>query len=258
MKARQFFVFLFTLAMVAASVASVQNWWGGKPINQTSDESWTLINPAPYAFSIWALIYAGLLLFGIYQALPAQRENPRFKDASGWIMINAIANILWYPAAHYQLMNMGLSQIFLGLMVFSLLHINRALQIRETAVSTGESLLARIPFAIYFGWVTVAMPVSLAGYLTFNAWKGAGITADMWAVIILAVSLMIALFTYFRVTHFFYLLTIAWGFAAIAVAQQSTSKVVYLTAITGAAITLVVGIVSALSQRRVESMVVEH
>ncbi|MEL7342117.1 MAG: hypothetical protein AAGM67_16665 [Bacteroidota bacterium] len=31
----------------------------------------TLITPAGYAFSIWGVIYLGLLAFGIYQLLPA-------------------------------------------------------------------------------------------------------------------------------------------------------------------------------------------
>lgn len=257
---RQFFTLLAIMGMIAMTIIAQVSDLGGKPIDEVSDGSFTLITPVDWAFSIWGLIYAGLFAFAIYQVLPSQRDNPRFRRASGWIIINALANILWYPAAYWQTWNSGLSVLLIVLMLYTLLEINRAFEIRYTSVSTAEVLLARAPFAIYFGWITVATAVSVASYLTYNGWDGAGITVDMWAVIILAVSLLIAIFTYFRVTNFFYLLTIAWGFAGIAVAQQSTSKVVYLTSLIGAAVMLVIGIVSMLNHRRVEveSVMVEN
>ena len=50
------------------------------PINnlntgQISDKFGVLFKPAGYAFSIWGLIYLGLLVFVIYQTIPSQRNS---------------------------------------------------------------------------------------------------------------------------------------------------------------------------------------
>ena len=45
------------------------------------------ITPANYAFSIWGLIYLGLIGFSIYQALPSQTTNSRFQNR---IVLSAI------------------------------------------------------------------------------------------------------------------------------------------------------------------------
>ncbi len=49
----------------------------GRTTGSISDGFQVLFVPAGYVFSIWGLIYIGLIAFGIYQALPSQRANPR-------------------------------------------------------------------------------------------------------------------------------------------------------------------------------------
>lgn len=247
-RTRQVVIFLFILGMIAMTIVAQVSDLGGKPIDESSNESYTLLNPAPYAFSIWGLIYLALLGFGIYQVLPSQRENPRFRNASGWIIINAIANMMWYPAAYWQSWNNITPNLLIIVMLFSLIKINQALEIRQTAVPTAETWLVRMPFAIYFGWVTVATPVSIASLLAYNGWSGGGVPADIWAVTILAVALLIASIAYWRITNFAYMIVIAWGFVAIAVAQESVSVTVYWAALVGAILAIVVGIATYFAQ----------
>lgn len=251
-KSRQVLTLLFILGMIAMTIIAQISDLGGKPIDESSNESYTLINPAPYAFSIWGLIYIALLGFGIYQALPSQRDNPRFRNASGWIIINAIANMMWYPAAYWQTWNNIIANLLIITMLFSLVKINQALEIRQTTVSTAETWLARIPFAVYFGWITVATPVSIASFLAYNDWNGGGAPADIWAVTIIAVSLIIACIAYFRITNFAYLIVLAWGFIAIAIAQQSISATVYWAALVSAVLAIVVGIFTYFVQPKIE------
>lgn len=247
-KTRQVFTLLFILGMIAMTIIAQVSDLGGKPIDESSNESYTLLNPAPYAFSIWGLIYMALLGFGIYQVLPSQRDNPRFRNASGWIIVNAIANMMWYPAAYWQTWNNITANLLILVMLFSLVKINQALKIREMTVPSGETWLARLPFAIYFGWITVATPVSIASFLAYNGWNGGGVPADIWAITILAVSLIIAWVTYWRITNFAYLIVIAWGFIAIAIAQQSISTTVYWASLVGAVLAIVVGIAAYFAQ----------
>ena len=247
-KSRQIITLLFILGMIAMTIIGQVSDLGGKPIDESSNDSYTLINPAPYAFSIWGLIYIALLGFGIYQALPSQRDNPRFRNASGWIVLNAVSNILWYPAAYLQTLNNVIANVLILTMLFSLVKINQALEIKQITVPAAENWLALIPFAVYFGWVTVATPVSIASFLVYNGWNGGGAPADIWAVTIIAVALIIACIAYFRVTNFAYLIVIAWGFVAIAIAQQSISATVYWAALVGAVLAIAVGITTYFAQ----------
>src|SRR3712207_4028411 len=48
----------------------------------------SLVEPAPYAFTIWALIFALSLAYAAYQALPPNRDNPLLRRV-GWFTAGA-------------------------------------------------------------------------------------------------------------------------------------------------------------------------
>src|SRR5262249_39338821 len=54
--------------------------------------------PAPYAYIVWAPIYAGFLLFAVWQALPAQAGNCRVAAIRPWLMLTAVLNSAWAAA----------------------------------------------------------------------------------------------------------------------------------------------------------------
>ena len=51
--------------------------------------------PAGYVFSIWSIIYLGLIAYAVFQALPAQRENPRLRQTGWWFVLSCAANSIW-------------------------------------------------------------------------------------------------------------------------------------------------------------------
>ena len=58
--------------------------------------------PAGYVFSIWGVIYLGLIAFAIFQALPSQRENSRLQATGWWIALGGLANMAWIFLWHYE------------------------------------------------------------------------------------------------------------------------------------------------------------
>src|SRR5574340_1163386 len=77
------------------------------PINglntgEISDRFKVYFVPAGYVFSIWGIIYIGLILYGIYQALPGQKENPRLRATGWWIALGGVANSVWIFLWHYE------------------------------------------------------------------------------------------------------------------------------------------------------------
>ncbi|MGC8827818.1 MAG: tryptophan-rich sensory protein, partial [Anaerolineae bacterium] len=74
----------------------------GITTGEISDQFQVYFVPAGYVFSIWGLIYLGLVAFAIYQVLPAQRSNPRLRSMSWPFLVSCAANIAWLFLWHYQ------------------------------------------------------------------------------------------------------------------------------------------------------------
>ena len=67
----------------------------GNIANQTFNDA-NYFFPATYVFTtIWPVIYSGIIAWAVYQALPAHRDNPRFRAAAPWLMVNLVLNGLW-------------------------------------------------------------------------------------------------------------------------------------------------------------------
>jgi len=68
---------------------------GGKNTVQVSDSNLTLITPAGYVFSIWAVIYVLLGVFVVFQALPSEKGK-NFREKVGRLfIISSILNVFW-------------------------------------------------------------------------------------------------------------------------------------------------------------------
>ena len=80
---RQVFVVLTIVATIVINGLANALPINGLNTGQISDRFQVYFVPASYVFSIWGLIYLGLIAFAIFQALPSQRQNPRLR-ASGW------------------------------------------------------------------------------------------------------------------------------------------------------------------------------
>ena len=79
---------ILTLIVLVIGII-VANYLGFRANTDTGDIANNTFNdtnyffPATYVFTtIWPVIYTGLLGWAIYQALPANRDNPRFRAAA--------------------------------------------------------------------------------------------------------------------------------------------------------------------------------
>jgi len=70
---RQIAVILSIVLMIVVNVLANALPLNGQNTGAISDRFDVYFTPAGYVFSIWGLIYIGLIAYAIYQALPAQR-----------------------------------------------------------------------------------------------------------------------------------------------------------------------------------------
>lgn len=208
------------------------------PINglgtgQISDKFQVYFVPSGYVFSIWGLIYMGLIAYAIFQALPSKRENPRLAGISGLFILSSIANCAWIFLWHYELVALTLIAMFTLLVSLILIYIRLGIGSSDK-VSTGETWSVRVPFSIYLGWITVATIANVSDVLYYVNWAGWGIAPITWTVIMLAAAVVIAALMAFTRRDVAFLLVLVWAFAGIA--NKFTSVTLIFTASLAAAI----------------------
>ena len=91
---KQILVIVATLGVILINYFAAQGYINNITPQIISNKYPTLITPAGYAFAIWSLIYLGLIGFSIYQALPSQTDNPRFKNVRSLYIVNLRGKLL--------------------------------------------------------------------------------------------------------------------------------------------------------------------
>ncbi len=74
---RQMMVILTVLVTITINILANALPINGLNTGQVSDSFDVYFVPAGYVFSIWGIIYIGLIAYAIFQALPSQKDNPR-------------------------------------------------------------------------------------------------------------------------------------------------------------------------------------
>lgn len=171
--------------------------------------------PAGYVFSIWGLIYLGLLGFVVYQALPINRDNQRLAKIDGWFSLSNIANALWLVSFHY--LQFGISMVLMLVLLFSLIMIFLRLGIGREKIKGASVWLVDVPFRIYLGWITVATIANATQLLYVTGWNGFGIAPEIWLVIMLAVAVAISGLMSFTRRNIPHALVLVWAFIGITV-----------------------------------------
>ncbi len=207
--------------------------------------------PAGPAFSIWSLIYLGLIAYTVWQALPAQRQDARQEAVGGWIAASMVLNGLWLVTARY--LTLWLTVLVIAALVAVLARVIVILG-RFPARNLVDRILTDGANGLHFGWVTIATVANTAAWLTQIAPSSWGEAADVWAVAVLAVVLVIGVAAAWSTGRIAPALATAWGLAWLAVGRltgEPESTPTAVTAIVVAVLLVLAGVVAVLRRRRV-------
>lgn len=202
----------------------------GQNTGEISDRFNVYFVPAGYVFSIWGLIYIGLIAYAVYQALPSQRENPRLRATGWWIALGGLANSTWIFLWHYN--QFPLTLVAMLVLLATLIVTYLRLGIGRTTITSGEKWTVHLPFSIYLGWITVATVANISDVLDFLKWNRFGIAPEIWMSIVLAAVLVIAVIMNFTRRDIAYAAVLLWALAGISVKQAPVPAVVIPTWIT--------------------------
>lgn len=210
----------FILMVVVNALANIL------PINgigtgAVSDSYPNLFAPAGITFAIWGVIYLLLAAYTVFQ-LGLFKKNRSMSDALmnkvGVVFsISSIANTVWIFTWHYRII--ALSMVLMIIILVCLAIIVSA--IRKETLSTKEKVFVKLPFSVYFGWITVATIANLTTLLVSVGWNGFGLSQTVWAVAIIAIGAVIGIITILRNKDYAYGLVILWAYAGIVIKHVS-------------------------------------
>ncbi len=203
-------------AMLASNALATFAGINGQTTAEVSDAYPNLFAPAGITFSIWSVIYTLLLAYVIYQLVFFSKS----RDSDSYIsmvkvgvvfIISSLINTAWIFTWHFEQLLVSVVLIFALLLCLILI----SLFLRGKKLSFAEKILIRLPFSIYYGWITVASVANVTTYLTSLQWSGFGLTEELWTIIMIVAGTLIAFATVLFSKDPVYGLTIVWAFAGI-------------------------------------------
>ena len=209
-------ILLSFLVMVIVNALANALPLNGVQTGDVADRYQNLFTPAPLTFAIWGVIYLALLVYVVFQILP---ENPS-ADGARQAMLNRVGNLFilssvlnagWIFAWHYN--QIALSLAIMALILLTLMR--AAWLLRQPHCNPKEELTLRLPFGVYFGWITVATIANTVVWLRGLQWNGFGISDPVWTAILLVVGAAIASVTLYRIRNVGYGLAVIWAYAGI-------------------------------------------
>jgi hypothetical protein len=196
----------------------------------------TLVAPSGPAFSIWSVIYLGLLAYAIRQFFAGPRQQPLRLPIAASMLLNAA----WILSIQIGLLWLSVPIIVALLAVliriFVLTHATRPESRLDAVVTDGT-------MGLYLGWVCVATIANVTAWLVDLGVTGG---ATFWAVIVLivaaAVGVGLAMFSRGAIAP---ALGIVWGLMWIAQGRLAGDLANATVGWTAVAAALVVGIYTA-------------
>lgn len=185
----------------------------GQTTGELSDKYGNLFAPAGFTFSIWGLIYLLLLFHVVYQlGLFQKNKNPQLLSQVGVLFcISSLLNASWIFLWHYEYLL--LSVIVMLLLLLTLIKIN--IITFNASLTRREAFLIKLPFSVYFGWITIATIANITAFLVSINWDGFGISEVTWTIILLFVGASIGILTTIRRQDIAYALVLIWAYYGI-------------------------------------------
>jgi hypothetical protein len=244
------------LAIVAAFIGS--GAFVGTPIQEAAggwlDADSTLIAPGQRAFSIWSVIYTGMLAYAIWQLLPAQRTDARHRRIGYAVAASLVLNALWIGVVQLDLLGLSLPVIVVLLAVLAWLFVQLRRMPPKNLVDT---VVTDGSIGLYLGWVVVATAANATAVLAAAGFSGWGLADETWAVIVIAaaaaVGVGLAIWGRGRIAP---MLSLCWGLSWVAVARLTDEPESTTTGI--AAIIAVVVVVAVTLGMRIAAMRSAH
>lgn len=241
-------LFVVTLA-IAYSMLADSIGPGSADIATVSRRYQSLFTPAPFAFAIWGLIYAGFIGVCIAGLLPSRRSMPIFDRLGPPLMLANVFGATWVAAFQSDLIVASVLLVLGSLVLAAWMFL---LVTRATEIGMARFALT-LPFALFLGWMCVATIANIGAALVAMGYAGAGGGARVTTVVALVVATAAGISIGARYRQFVVPAVVAWAAYAIAVADRHIDRTVATAAILAALACSIAAVVIGLRRAAYES-----
>ena len=183
------------VVVVSAVVAVVVSFlgsgaWIGTPIAEAAggalSATSTLVAPAGPAFSIWSVIYTGLIAYAVWQFLPGR--TARHDALRAPIVASMLLNPAWILVI--QIGQLWLSVIVIVALLAVLVRVFVLMQ-QHRPEGVVDAVITDGTMGVYLGWVCVATIANVSAWLVSLGFTSG---ATVWAIIVLVVAAGVGVF----------------------------------------------------------------
>lgn len=212
----------------------------GNTVSDISQKYNDLFTPAGYAFSIWGLIFIGILIFAgylVYRTFSQKQPMDFITQIGGWFALINLANGLWIIAWLYEYMLVSVVLMLLMLISFIKIILNTNMERWHAPAKT--IVFAWWPVSIYAGWITVATIANITAWLTKIGWDGGFIGEFWWTIIMIVAATFINLLIIYKRNMREFAMVGVWALVAIHIRHHYDMLMIAIPAMFGALLILV-------------------
>ncbi|MEB2301890.1 hypothetical protein LAV72_19980 [Lysinibacillus xylanilyticus] len=197
--------FLMTITYVVSLILTFSSYFmkiNGQSSLEISNRFPVIFAPFDVSYVIWIVVY---MLLGYWLVMNLKKTSMKQTVLFSSICImQALAIVVW----HHELFIVSIVSTFILVLYLSKLY--------KTYPLSNNSLTGRLPFSIYFGWITFSLMTNVSFTLTSYQWNGFGLSDPLWAVILLTLGVAIALHIRFHYFDIIYPSVFIWSYIGVA------------------------------------------
>ena len=213
--------YLLLITFLAVPIVNYLPFVIGDAQRRFDDEAATRVDAAGYAFSIWGLIFTGMIVFAALE-LRNSRKTKALKRGYQYLVLAGLASIAFVPISmgYDQVLGAGNLLWHLAALLAAYFAL-RAHEAETKVIHYGWSYFAP---SVYLGWISAATVIALALALDQLGVECAPSTAIYIATALVGVLTALGVYLSLRQDNV-YTLTVAWALVAVAVEQQDAALI---------------------------------
>ena len=164
--------------------------------------------PPDFSFAIWGIIYFGFLVYACWGLTRKATTDAHYSRTAYPVAVSIFLNFLWtvIVGADWWLAAYFLQWLMLAIAIVIMFR----WELKKEPLTTVQKYLS-IPFALYAGWLTVAMIPFTSDLLNKSGWNYEPFSQITWAIIVYVVACVIVILAFRKLKQPFYLLPLAWA-----------------------------------------------
>lgn len=221
----------------------------GKTVGELSAEYENLFTPAGYAFSIWGLIFLGLVVLGVNQlrlAFGSGKYSESIVQIGPWLIVANLANAAWLWFWLNE--RTGTSVILMLIILLALIQIIVRLNMERWDAPLSYIATVWWPICGYSGWIAVATIANIAAWLAKMDWSP-GLSEMHWTLLMISVAGMLNIFMIITRNMREFAMVGVWALVAIAVRHWGEIPALQWTALAWAIVVFIAVSIHAYQNR---------